>query len=75
VGIFDCFDLFAFYIQPEVLLTTHSAKFGKNNKVFKLGFTQLSIPAMVGRSLFRVFRAQIGPVLSLFLSAKEEEKM
>lgn len=74
VGVFTRLDLFTFYVQPEVLLTGYGAKFSKNNKVLQLGFTQLSIPAMVGRSFFRVFRAQIGPVFSLLLSAKEGEK-
>jgi Outer membrane protein beta-barrel domain len=73
-GIFSRLELFTFYAQPEILLTSSGAKVSKDNQVIQLDFTQLSIPAMAGISFFGVVRAQIGPVFSLLLSAKEKGK-
>jgi hypothetical protein len=73
-GVFARLDLFVFYAQPEILLTISGAKVSRNNQVIQLDFTQLSIPAMAGLSFFGVARAQIGPIFSLLLSAKEGEK-
>ena len=74
VGFFTRFDLVAFHIQPEVLFTGASVQAKQRNGVFKLGFTKLDIPAMLGLSLLEVFRVQIGPVFSWLLSATEGNK-
>lgn len=73
-GIFARLELFTFYAQPEILLTSSGAKVSKDNQVIQLDFTQLSIPAMAGLSFFGIVRAQIGPVFGLLLSAKEGKK-
>jgi hypothetical protein len=74
VGVFARLKLFTFYAQPEILLTISGAQVSKNNQVMQLDFTQLSIPAMAGLSFFGVARAQIGPIFSLLLKAKEGGK-
>jgi Outer membrane protein beta-barrel domain len=74
VGVFTRFKLLLCYAQPEILFTSLDAKFKSNNKMLRLSCTRLDIPAMVGVSLLRVFRVQVGPVFSWLLSAKEEEK-
>lgn len=73
LGIFTRFDLFAVYIQPEVLITGSGAKFSQGNKEFKLSFNKLDVPAMVGLSFLGFVRAQLGPVFSLLISATEGE--
>ena len=73
-GVFARLSLFAFYAQPEILLTISGAQVSQNNQIIQLNFTQLSIPAMAGLSFFGVARAQIGPIFSLLLKAKEGGK-
>ena len=55
IGAFIRFKLFAFYIQPEILLTHSSAKFHKNNKVLKFHSTQLDLPAMKKKDYRRIW--------------------
>jgi len=55
-------------------LTSSGAIFKKNHQPIKLDFTKLDIPVMLGLSVFKAFRTQLGPVFSVLSSAKEGEK-
>ena len=73
LGAFTRLSLPMLYIQPEVLITGAKIKFGHEDDTFSLHFTKLDVPALVGISFLGCFRAQLGPVFSWLLYAKEEK--
>lgn len=73
LGAFTRLSLPMLYIQPEVLITGARIKFGHEDDTFSLHFTKLDVPALVGISFLGCFRAQLGPVFSWLLYAKEEK--
>ena len=70
LGAFVRFSLDAAYIQPELLISGSGAQFNDEFKQKqKIRFTKLDIPVMVGFSLLKIVRAQVGPSFNILLDA------
>jgi hypothetical protein len=71
VGVLARFNLPMVYIQPELLVTRSGTDYQWEGKDINLRYTKLELPVMVGIHLLGLARIQVGPTLSLLLTAKE----
>ncbi|MBC6368405.1 porin family protein [Algoriphagus sp. AK58] len=80
VGLFGRFGAAGFFVQPEVLFTQTSGKFGVNlppfsNQVpedYEAKFNRLDVPVMVGFRMLKVFRLMAGPIASFNINSSLE---
>jgi hypothetical protein len=73
VGVVGRVDFTYVYIQPELLFTSSGATYHSANNKYALHYRKLNMPIMVGIKLKELIRLQVGPTLSILLSAKEGE--
>jgi len=75
-GVFARFGGASFFVQPELLITNTSGKFGINipgftnpNQQVTAEFNRLDLPVMMGFRLFKVVRFMAGPIASLDMNS------
>jgi len=62
------------YLQPELLLTGAGSQYTYRGQKRKLAYTKLDLPILVGTKFLGLLKIEVGPNLSLLLSAKEDTK-
>ncbi|HSF53757.1 MAG TPA: porin family protein [Algoriphagus sp.] len=78
VGVFGRFGAGGFFVQPELLFTQTSGKFGINLPPFssqmpedyEAEFNRLDIPVMVGFRFLKVVRIMAGPIASFNINSE-----
>jgi hypothetical protein len=78
LGIFGRFGAGGFFVQPEVLFTQTSGKFGVNLPPFssqmpvdyQADFNRLDVPVMLGFRMLKVVRLMAGPVASFNINSE-----
>ncbi len=78
VGVFGRFGAAGFFVQPEVLFTQTSGKFGinlppfssQNPDNYEATFNRLDVPVMVGFRMLKVIRLMAGPIASFNINSE-----
>lgn len=59
------------YLQPEVMVASKGGEISINNQNYKVKYTDLDIPLLVGFKVIKTFRIMAGPVASIKVSEDE----
>jgi hypothetical protein len=80
VGLYSRVKIGSIYLQPEILFTSTGGKVtfdddnaaNTANQIIDLNYNRIDLPLMIGKKFGKVFRFNLGPVLSYTVSDKAE---
>ncbi len=79
VGLYSRIKIESIYIQPEVLFTSTGGRIeytddvaGLANQVIDLSYNRIDVPIMIGKKFGKVFRFNLGPILTYTLDNTQE---
>ncbi|MFW5759731.1 MAG: outer membrane beta-barrel protein [Cyclobacteriaceae bacterium] len=78
-GLYTRFKIGSIYLQPEVLFTSTGGKIeydgdlnAVGQQIIDLNYNRIDVPIMLGKKFGKVFRFNLGPILSYTVSNKAE---
>lgn len=79
VGLYSRVKLGSIYIQPEVLFTSTGGRIEYTddatslaNQIIDLSYNRIDVPIMLGKKFGKVFRFNLGPILTYTISNNED---